>query len=128
MSEIRLATPQFLVADVVATAEYYRDVLGFTIDGYAGEPPVFAMVARDRISIYFSRARQEPGRSNRHGNSVAYDAYLHTAGVDELATTLRGHGAKILEGPVLRGYDHRELVVEDCNGYVLCFGDTPNWR
>jgi hypothetical protein len=27
-------TPQFTVPDVVATAEYYRDVWGFTISGY----------------------------------------------------------------------------------------------
>ena len=36
MNEIRFraAVPQFAVSDVVRTAEYYRDVLGFEIAGY----------------------------------------------------------------------------------------------
>jgi catechol 2,3-dioxygenase-like lactoylglutathione lyase family enzyme len=49
------AVPQFSVPDLVRTAEYYRDVLGFQIAGYwDGEsvslvpdtPPVFAIVWR----------------------------------------------------------------------------------
>jgi catechol 2,3-dioxygenase-like lactoylglutathione lyase family enzyme len=128
MTELRIATPQFLVPDVEATAAYYRDVLGFEIDDTVGNPPVFAMVARDRVSLYFSQSRGEPGRSNREGNPVAYDAYLHTAGVETLAEELRERGATILEGPVERSYGHREIVVEDLNGFVLCFGEPPEWR
>jgi hypothetical protein len=33
------AVPQFTVPDLVRTAEYYRDVLGFHIAGYYGTPP-----------------------------------------------------------------------------------------
>ena len=36
--------PNFIVPDVVATAKYYCDVLGFTSVRYDGEPPVFALV------------------------------------------------------------------------------------
>jgi len=48
--------PQFVVLDVVKTAEYYRDVLGFTILGYFLDPPVFAMVARNEVEIHFCKA------------------------------------------------------------------------
>jgi catechol 2,3-dioxygenase-like lactoylglutathione lyase family enzyme len=34
--------PNFIVPDVVATAKYYSDVLGFTSVRYDGDPPVFA--------------------------------------------------------------------------------------
>ena len=37
--------PHFVVPDVVASAEHYRDVLGFKIMGYWLDPPVFAIVA-----------------------------------------------------------------------------------
>jgi hypothetical protein len=37
-------SPSFLVDDVVATAEYYRDVLGFSFDRYWGEPPCFVIL------------------------------------------------------------------------------------
>lgn len=48
--------PQFTVPDVVHTAEYYRDVWGFRIAGYWQDPPVFAIVERDGIEVFFNQA------------------------------------------------------------------------
>ena len=75
---VRLTTicPQFVVPDVVAAAEYYRDVFGFRILGYFLDPPVFAMVGRDTAEIHFGKAdggalpppnvsRRSIGRSGR---------------------------------------------------------------
>jgi hypothetical protein len=42
--------------------------------------------------------------------------------------TGRARGADILEGPVARSYGHRELVVRDCNGLVLAFGEDTSRR
>ena len=39
-------SPCFLVDDVVKSAEYYRDVLGFHFERYWGEPPCFVIVIR----------------------------------------------------------------------------------
>jgi hypothetical protein len=52
-----------------------------------------------------------------------YDAYIYVSDVDELATELRATKADIVEGPVKRAYDMRELLVRDCNGYLLAFGE-----
>lgn len=121
------ASPHFLVSDVLATARYYRDTLGFQLDGTAGEPPVFAMVVRDGVSLYFSQAAlgKPGGVSNRGGSSVAYDAYIHLRGVDALAQELVKRGADVVEGVVVRPYGHREVVVRDLNGLHLCFGEPP---
>jgi hypothetical protein len=113
--------PQFTVADVVGTAEYYRDVLGFHIAGYWRTPPVFAVVRRDSVEVFFNRADGSAVRTGRAEG--AYDAYFHIAGVDAFAADLRARGADILEGPVLREYEQRELVIRDCNGLVLAFGE-----
>lgn len=115
------AVPEFTVPDVVKTAEYYRDVLGFKIAGYWGEPPVFVIIYRDRVQLFFARANQPEVRIGRARG--AYDAYLRVAGLDALAAELRGSGANILEGPVEREYNQRELIVQDCNGLILCFGE-----
>lgn len=124
------AVPQFTVPDVVKTAEYYRDVLGFQIAGYwngesvsmePAEPPVFGIVWRDKIQFFFSRADDSPVRTGRA--EFALDAYIRITGVDELATELRKRGAEIIDGPEDRIYNQRELVVADCNGLVLCFGE-----
>lgn len=122
--------PQFTVPDVVRTAEYYRNVLGFQIAGYwDGErasfetepPPVFGIVGRDRIQVFFKRADDSPPRTGRAAG--AYDAYLRVKGLDALAAELRDRGAEILDGPEERSYGQRELVVRDCNGVILAFGE-----
>lgn len=124
------AVPQFTVPDVVRTAEYYRDVLGFRIAGYwDGErasaatdpPPRFGIVWRDRIRLFFNRADHSGARTGRAEG--AYDVYLTVTGIDALAAELRSRGADILDGPENRPYGQREIVVRDCNGLVLAFGE-----
>jgi catechol 2,3-dioxygenase-like lactoylglutathione lyase family enzyme len=119
------AVPQFTVLDLRRTAEYWRDVLGFTIDAYWGKPPVFAIVHRDDVSVYFSGSDDAPQATGRAED--AYDVYFHIEGVDQLAVDLRRRGAEILDGPEDRVYGRRELVIKDCNGLVLTFGEpAPN--
>jgi hypothetical protein len=119
----------------VRTAEYYRDVLGFGIAGYwDGErvslatdpPPVFGIVSRDEVRVFFSRADQWAAQRPRV--QVSYDAYFDVAGVDALAAELRSRGAAVLDGPEDRAYEQRELVVRDCNGFVLAFGEDTSGR
>ena len=121
-STFRLIVPQFTVPDVVRTAEYYRDVWGFRIAGYWQDPPVFAIVERDGVELFFNQAR--PGTTPRTGRvEGGYDVYLHVRDLDVIATDLAERGAEILEGPVQREYGQRELVVRDCNGLVLALGE-----
>src|SRR5262245_11649140 len=115
------AVPQFTVPDLRRTAEYYRDVLGFTIQGYWDNPPVFAIVRRDEVSVYFSRSDEGPRGTGRAED--AYDVYFHIEGVDKLAADLAARGAEILDGPEDKIYGRRELVIRDCNGLVLTFGE-----
>jgi len=115
----------FLVDDVFATAEFYRDVLGFTFDEFFGVPPSFVMVQRDDVNIMFRQVRppRTPvARPNRTVMDETFDAYVYVSNVDQLAAELRAKKADIVEGPVDRIYDMRELLVRDCNGYVIAFG------
>jgi catechol 2,3-dioxygenase-like lactoylglutathione lyase family enzyme len=125
------AVPQFTVPDLVRTAEYYRDVLGFQIAGYwdgeqvsfATDPaPVFAIVWRDQVQVFFNRGDQPEVRARP--SEGAPDVYLRVIGIDALADELRTRGAEILDGPEDRIYGQRELVVTDCNGLILCFGEA----
>jgi catechol 2,3-dioxygenase-like lactoylglutathione lyase family enzyme len=120
------AVPQFTVPDVVQTAEYYRDVLGFKIAGYWADPPVFAIVWRDQVELFFNRATGSEVRTGRAPG--AYDAYLRIRGVEALAEELRARGADIIDGPSVRIYEQRELVITDCNGLVIAFGEDTSHR
>jgi hypothetical protein len=115
--------PQFIVADVVVTAEYYRDIFGFKILGYFLDPPVFAMVARDVAEIHFGKIDSghaaSPNLARRKG--LGSDAYIWTTDLHALHAELKERGANIIEGPVQRIYNCLELVVDDLNGFRLVF-------
>jgi catechol 2,3-dioxygenase-like lactoylglutathione lyase family enzyme len=117
-----MISPQFVVPDVVAAAEYYRDVLGFRILGYSVDPPVFAIVARGSVEIQFGRADGEtPPSPNWTRRQGGLDAYIWVNDVDSLHTELKARGAKIIEAPELTVYKCYEMVVEDNFGFHLCF-------
>lgn len=117
-------TPLFIVDDVVRSAEYYRDVLGFGFDRYWGEPPWFVMVGRDNVEVMLSSAagpgHVHPNRTKHH--EVGWDAYVRVTAGDPLYREFKAKGAKIIREPEVTFYQMKEFEVEDCNGYVLCFG------
>lgn len=119
----KIAT-QFAVEDVVATAEYYRDVFGFEILGYFAEPPVYAMVERGGVEMHFGKAdKTHHDASESQFRRVGFDAYIWVDDIEGLNAEMADSGADIIEGPVKRVYGSTELVVRDPNGFILVFGD-----
>lgn len=114
---------QFLVPDVVATAEYYRDKLGFKILGYFADPPVYAMVSRDVAEIHFGEVDDVPSQSNSVRRSISCDAYIWTDDLNALFEELTARGADIVEGPIKRIYGSTEFTVRDCDDHIVVFGD-----
>ena len=117
--------PYFLVDDVFASAEYYRDVLGFSFEQFWGEPPSFVMVRRDQIQIMLRQPVGEAdgiARPNRSRIQHSFDAYVYVADVDALYAEFQERGAKLLCEPYDLPHDCREFEIEDSNRYVICFG------
>jgi len=118
---VRSATPVLAVEDVVRTAEYYRDRLGFRFDRYWGEPPCFVILWRDTAEIFFKQAC--PGEKARPNHPVAdvWDAYFTVTDVEAFHHEFNERGAKIVSPPERTVYDMMEMVVEDPDGYRMCF-------
>ena len=87
-------------------------------------PPVFAIVMRDRVRVFFNLSDGSALRTGRAEG--ACDAYFQVEGIDALATEFRARHAEILDGPEDRSYGQRELVVRDCNGLILGFGEDTS--
>ncbi len=133
--------PMFLVDDVVATAEWYRDTLGFTIGEYysddhghddegndiPGSPgePFFVIVDRDGYRLMLGKTvRRGLGvTSNESAKQYSSDAYFWCEGVDELYATATSAGADFAEDLVDRFYGVREFSIRDLDGRVLTFGE-----
>ena len=124
-AKFRTIAPQFVVPDVVKAAEYYRDVLGFKILGFWLDPPVYSIVTRDNVEIHFGKGDTNVPQGNVTRRRGGLDAYIFVKGVDELFEELRQRQADLLtvEGPVATAYGQREIVIRDCNGFVVAFGD-----
>lgn len=119
--------PYFIVEDVVATAHFYRDKLGFHFDRFWGDPPAFCMVKRNGIIIMLSQFEVRGGvRPNRLADpeGEAWDAYVWVDDADSLHREFEGRGVKITRGICDQPYGNRDFDVEDCNGYRLCFGHS----
>lgn len=117
--------PYFIVNDVVVTADFYRDKLGFHYDRFWGDPPCFCMVKRSGIVIMLSQI-VDPGsvRPNRLAdpNGEAWDAYVWVDNADTLYREFTTKGVKIARTIRDQPYGNRDFDIEDCNGYRLCFG------
>ena len=114
--------PYFLVADVVAAADYYRDKLGFTYERFFGEPPSFCMVKREGVIIMLNALGPPQPNRLHHAEGDAWDAYLWIDDADALHAEYTAAGVRIVRPPCDQPYGNRDFEIEDCNGYRLCFG------
>jgi predicted enzyme related to lactoylglutathione lyase len=117
--------PYFLVADVVAAANFYRDKLGFRYERFWGDPPNFCMVQRSGIVVMLSqvcaKGVMRPNRMAEPGGD-AWDAYVWVEDADALYEEFKGKGVKIARPICDQPYGCRDFDIEDSNGYRLCFG------
>jgi predicted enzyme related to lactoylglutathione lyase len=115
------------VDDVVTTANYYRDKLGFQYERFWGEPPCFCMVYRSGIVIMLAQLEKTGVmRPNRivDPEGGAWDAYIWNENADALHAEFKSKGVKIVRGICDQPTACRDFDVEDCNGYRLCFGQN----
>lgn len=115
--------PQVVVEDVVKTATYYRDVLGFTLIGYFLDPPVYAMVQRDGFQVHFSKSDTGSMSPNEQRRSICTDFMIWVPEIDRFYDEVTARGAEIAEVITLRIYGSREFVIRDCNGFRITVGD-----
>jgi uncharacterized glyoxalase superfamily protein PhnB len=119
------AAPYFIVDDVVATANYYRDTLGFRYERFWGEPPCFTIVTRNSASIMlgqFERSGLMRPNSVADPEGAAWDAYLWIDDADALYAEFEQKGVTITQPICDQFYGCREFTIRDCNGYTLGFG------
>lgn len=128
MPTLRTVAPVLLVRDVVASAKYFRDRLGFTYDRLWGDPPDFCMVRRDGNTVMLSQAprghRIVPNWKVVH---QMWDAYFWVMDVDALFEEFRRRGAIIDYEPDDKPYGIREFGVQDLDGHDIAFGQEMSF-
>lgn len=125
MTSFKFAASVFLVADVGATARWYREVLGFHFDAVpSAEPFEWASVRRDQVEIMLQRSEgyAKPDADSLRPGGV-WNAYFYVTEVDALYEAIRD-SVTIRRAPADQPYRLREFEIADPNGYVLVFGEN----
>jgi uncharacterized protein YecE (DUF72 family) len=88
------AAPVLPVDNAVASAEFYRDQLGFQIEFMHGDPPYYAIVSRDNaVTIHFSE--REDTSKKIHPCSV----YIFVNDVEAVYEEYKSKGMKMFSPP-----------------------------
>ena len=122
---IRQIVPVFFTTDIPPTIASYHDKLGFQCLGTwpksESEPPVYAIIARDRHAIHF-RCAAPPTPNPDKDDDELLDAYLHIDDADALYAECAAKGVTFTRTLGNMPWNSREFVVKDCDGRLLAFG------
>ena len=113
--------PVLMTHNVLKTATYYRDVLGFDIDFLYGDPPTHAGVSRGQwsggmVTIQLTQVPVE--------REIVPSANLFIrieTRIDDLYEQYVENGATVVEAPDDKPWGFREFAIQDMNGHVLRF-------
>jgi uncharacterized glyoxalase superfamily protein PhnB len=112
------AMPVLEVRDVVASAAFYEEKLGFDSGKIFGDPPAFGIVARGTVTIAFDQSRD----ASRAPQNQYWAAYVYVADADALFAAYRAKGVGIVRDPEDTFYGCRDFDVRDLDGHLIAFG------
>jgi len=118
---VRQIAPVFFTLNIPLTLAYYKDKLGFQCLGTWQDPPVYAIVARDRQPIHFRCADPPTANPDKYHDELL-DAYLFVEDADALYAEYSAQGMEFIRGLDNTAWNTREFVVKDCDGRLLAFG------
>jgi catechol 2,3-dioxygenase-like lactoylglutathione lyase family enzyme len=115
------ARPVLYVADVDASATFYRNQLGFRIDFLHGNPPFYGSVSRDGATLHLKLV-DEPvfaaGAAEREGLIMAF---VDTPNVRELYTEYLAADAEIVQKLTKQAWGGTDFIVRDPDGNAIAF-------
>ena len=115
------AVPVIFVANVEASAGFFRNTLGFSIDFLHGEPPFYGSVSRDGACVHLKFVHEPVltvGTQDRDGLIVAF---IEVENVKALYAEYMTTGAIFGQKLQKQAWGGRDFIVRDPDGNGLCF-------
>lgn len=125
MAKLVGSAPVLLVRDILASAAYFRDRLGFSYDRLWGDPPDFCMVHRDGLVVMLSQAPVD-ATLVPHWQIVdkMWDIYFWVDDAEALYHELQASGALIDYHLGIKPYGVKEFGVQDLDDHDIGFGQV----
>jgi catechol 2,3-dioxygenase-like lactoylglutathione lyase family enzyme len=118
---LKRAMPVIFVANVEASAGFFKDTLGFSIDFLHGRPPFYGSVTRDGASLHLKFVHEPVltvGAQDRDGLIVAF---IEVDNVQALYAEYVAAGASFNQKLKKQAWGGRDFVVRDPDGNGVCF-------
>ncbi|MCG7346007.1 VOC family protein [Sporosarcina sp. ACRSL] len=116
----------FPTPDIIQTANFYEQKMGFTAVHYLNATEPHICLYRDSTEIILTESRGQKVVPNRELYGYGYDAYFITKDQEELQKELIESGVKIVRSIANTDYHNKEFVMEDIDGRWIAFGIKVN--
>ncbi len=120
------AVPILFVRDVPASAEFFRDKLGFGIDFLYGSPPFYGAVSRGDVCLHL-RFVHEPNFADLAARETSLIvASIEVSDARGLFEDLRQRGVECPQTPTEQAWGGTDFHVRDPDGNVISFVTLSN--
>ncbi|MBA3867643.1 MAG: bleomycin resistance protein [Anaerolineae bacterium] len=124
-AKITDSAPVLLVKDVVKSAAYWRDKLGFTEQSLFGQPTNFAIIRRDSFTVMLAQVEPEQTFvSNYHVVEKMWDVYFWVDDADAIYAEFQASGAMIDYSLYIAPHGVKEFGVQDLDDHDIAFGQV----
>jgi catechol 2,3-dioxygenase-like lactoylglutathione lyase family enzyme len=115
------AVPIIFVANVQASAEFFRDTLGFSIDFLHGRPPFYGAVSRDGACVHLKFVHEPVFALGTHDRDGLIMAFIEVENVKALYAAYLAAGVRFEQKLKKQAWGGRDFIVRDLDGNAICF-------
>lgn len=117
----RNVRPSIIVSNLNQSLEFYKEVLGFEAVTTMGEPPTFAIIQKDEVSVTLLE----------HGNvydvgDCGVNMYIDVTHVEELYRSCSDSGISISHPLTVHPWGMKDFVVVDPDGHQIALGERQS--
>ena len=112
----------FPTPDIVKTAEFYSEKLGFRRVDYLDAKEPHICLYRDDVEFILTQSNGSKVMPNRELYGYGGDAYIIVKDQQTLQDEYAAKGVNIVKPLHKTDYHNQEFVIEDCDGRWIYFG------
>lgn len=115
------AVPVIFATSVEASAEFFRNTLGFSIDFLHGEPPFYGSVSRDGACVHLKFVHEPVLAVGAQDQEGFITAFIEVDNVKALYAEYVTAGATFDQKLKKQAWGGRDFIVRDPDGNGICF-------
>jgi catechol 2,3-dioxygenase-like lactoylglutathione lyase family enzyme len=123
-SRLSRAVPVIFVTNVEASAAFFKNTLGFSIDFLHGEPPFYGSVSRDGACVHLKFVHQPVLTVSAQDEDGFIVVFIEVENVKALYAEYVAAGALFDQKLRKQAWGGRDFIVRDLDGNGICFVGT----